>query len=95
MSNIGPHVKAALKLLLWYLLASLLATALSLVLQPPHEHVPSLVILAFFPVHPVTWAQDAIQGNISPSNALCLFLVVATVCAAAWQYRRRKVEAAS
>ena len=88
-------MKIALKLLLWYLLASLLATALSLVLQPPHAHVPSLVILAFFPAHPVIWARDAIQGNVLPSNALCLFLVVASVGVAAWQYRRRKVEVAN
>jgi hypothetical protein len=95
MSNDRPHAKVALKLLLWYLLASLLATALSLGLQPSHAHIPPLVLLAFFPAHPLIWARDAIHGNVSPSNALCLFQVAAAVGVAAWRYRRRKAEVAN
>ena len=83
-------MKLTLKLLLWYLLSSLLATILSLALEPPHAHIPQLVVLAFFPVHPALWVREAVQGIISLSNALCLLLVVASIGAAAWHYRRNQ-----
>lgn len=66
MSNDRPHAKVALKLLLWYLLASLLATALSLGLQPSHAHIPPLVLLAFFPVILPLHPRTQPMRNVAP-----------------------------
>jgi hypothetical protein len=88
-------MKIALKLLLCYLLASLVAASLSLALQPPHAHIPSLVILAFFPFHPAIWVRDVVQGNISFANALCLGLVIVSMGSAVCYYRRQRARAAA
>jgi hypothetical protein len=87
-------MKVALRILLWYLPVSLLATSLSLTLQPLHAHIPALVILGFFPIHPALWVRDAVQGNLSPSNALCLCLVVASMGMVVWHSLRHRAEPA-
>lgn len=69
-------MKAALFIIIGYLLASLLAAAFSLVLQPPHAHFPVLVALAFFPLYPPRWVGMVFDGTATPVEAMALALFV-------------------
>jgi len=69
-------MKAAIFIVIGYLLASLLAAALSLALQPPHAHFPVLVALAFFPLYPPLWLGKVFEGTATPVDAMALTLFV-------------------
>jgi len=69
-------MKTASLIVIGYLLASLLATAFMLTLQPPHAHFPTLVALAFFPLYPVRWVGTVFLGTISAVEAMALVLFV-------------------
>jgi hypothetical protein len=69
-------MKAALLIVLGYFLASLLAAALLLALQPPHAHFPVLVALAFFPLYPLQWVGKLFEGRATPVEAMALALFV-------------------
>lgn len=87
---VGGNMKIALKLLFWYLAASLLATSLSLVLEPSHAHIPSLVILVLAPMHPPMWITDLLDGRLSIVNAIALGLFVTAFGFGIWQSLRRR-----
>ena len=69
-------MKAAFFIVIGYLLASLLAAAFLLVLQPPHAHFPVLVALAFFPLYPLRWVGKVFEGSLTPVEAMALALFV-------------------
>jgi hypothetical protein len=69
-------MKAALFIVVGYLLASLLAAAFLLALQPPHAHFPVLVALAFFPLYPLRWVGKVFEGSLTPVEAMALMLFV-------------------
>ena len=79
-------MKIALKLLLWYLGASFIATCLSLALVPHHAHVPGLALLLVFPMHPYFWVLDCLDGRISTANAMALGIVVVSMGYALWHH---------
>lgn len=69
-------MKAALFIVIGYLLASFLATSVLLAVQPPHAHFPKLVALAFFPLYPVRWVGEVFLGTVTPVEAMALLLFV-------------------
>ena len=69
-------MKAALFIVIGYLLASLLSAAFLLALQPPHAHFPVLVALAFFPLYPLRWVSTIFEGTLTPVEAMALALFV-------------------
>jgi hypothetical protein len=69
-------MKAALFIVIGYFLASLLAAAFLLALQPPHAHFPVLVALAFFPLYPLRWVGKVFEGALTPVEAMALALFV-------------------
>ena len=69
-------MKAALFIVIGYFLASLLAAAFLLALQPPHAHFPVLVALAFFPLYPLQWVGKVFEGSLTPVEAMALALFV-------------------
>ena len=69
-------MKAAFFIVVGYLLASLLAAAFLLALQPPHAHFPVLVALAFFPLYPPRWVGMVFDGTATSVEAMALALFV-------------------
>jgi hypothetical protein len=69
-------MKAALFIVIGYLLASLLAAAFLLALQPPHAHFPTLVALAFFPLYPLRWAGKVFEGTATTVEVMAVALFV-------------------
>jgi hypothetical protein len=88
-------VKVALKLLLWYLCASLGATLLSFIAGPAHAHAPSLVILAFFPVLPPLLILDALRGRGTFESALSIGVFLILFCVPSYFTLRRRKGGAS
>ena len=71
-------MKTALFIVLGYFVASLIATLFSLALQPPHAHVPVLVLVGFFPLLPLAWIAKAFEGTMTlvDGMSLCLFALL-------------------
>lgn len=69
-------MKAALFVVIGYLLSSLLAASFLLALQPPHAHFPTLIALAFFPLYPLTWVGNIFEATVTPVEAAALALFV-------------------
>jgi hypothetical protein len=67
-------MKTVLFIVIGYLLASLLATAFMLTLQPPHAHFPTLVALAFFPLYPLRWVGTVFLRTITLVEAMALVM---------------------
>lgn len=65
-------MQAALFIVIGYFLASFLATAFLLALQPPHAHFPTLIALAFFPLYPLRWMGKVFAGAVTPVEAIAL-----------------------
>ncbi|WP_088155623.1 hypothetical protein [Achromobacter xylosoxidans] len=63
-------MKTALKLIAAYLAASLVMTLLSVVLHPPHAHLPTSVVFLTFPLAPLVTAQDLYAGDAGPDDVL-------------------------
>lgn len=85
-------MRAALFIVIGYLLASLFATFFLLALQPPHAHFPTLVALAFFPLYPLRWVAKVFQGTVSPVEAMALVwfaLLMGTGVYLAFRARRK------
>lgn len=71
-------MKIALKLIVAYLAASLVMTVLSVILHPPHAHLPTAVVFLFFPMVPLATAQDLYAGDAGSDAVLLagVFLLV-------------------
>lgn len=71
-------MKIALKLIAAYLAASLAMTALSVILHPPHAHLPTSVVFLTFPLVPLATAQDLYTGDAGSDGVLLagFFLLV-------------------
>ena len=86
-------MKVALKLLLWYVCATLVATLLSFLVNPPHADTPSLVLLAFFPVLPPLLIKDALSGQGTFESALVIGAFLTLFCVPSYFTLRRRKEA--
>lgn len=82
-------VKLALRLLLAYLVASFLATALSVTLHPPHAHVPAGVVLLFFPMVPWAMLGNLFSVGFGWAEALSLGVFVSVFGGLAGRALRR------
>lgn len=88
-------MKVAFKLLLSYLLASFLMTALSVALHPTHAHVPAGVVLLFFPLMPLLVLKDLFTRGIGLEQALSMGVFVLVFGGMAWAtFRLRSKERA-
>lgn len=86
-------MKVALKLLLSYLLASFLTTALSVALHPTHAHVPAGVVLLFFPLVPLLVLKNLFTGSTGLEEVLSMGVFVLVFGCMAWgafRFRPRK-----
>jgi predicted permease len=76
-------MKVALKLFLCYLVASYLAGILLLLIDPPHAHIPTLVVWAMSPLLLFRFAQDLIWEGIRFDQAVffAAFVLVFSITA--------------
>lgn len=77
-------MKVALKLLLSYLVASFLMTAVSIAVHPTHAHVPTGVVLLFFPLMPLLVLKDLFTRGIGLEQALSMGVFALVFCCMAW-----------
>jgi hypothetical protein len=88
-------MKVALKLLLSYLVASFLMTAVSIAVHPTHAHVPTGVVLLFFPLMPLLVLKDLFTRGIGLQQALSMGVFALVFGCMAWgAFRVQASEAA-
>lgn len=83
-------MKIALKLIAAYLAASLVMTALSVILHPPHAHLPTSVVFLFFPMVPLVTAQNLYTGDAGSDGALLAGVFLLVFGGMAWWALRSK-----
>jgi uncharacterized membrane protein YoaK (UPF0700 family) len=92
-------MKTTLKFLMWYLLACSATMLLSIVFNPPHAHVPVLVLLALSPLLPVLIIQSMIEHGVKFGDLLQLVVLVVLFVGLAYrtfrQLRKVKHEASA
>jgi len=77
-------MKIALKLLLSYIVASFLMTALSVALHPSHAHVPAVAVLLAFPLVPWLMLREFLAEGIGWKDALPVGVFVLAFGCTAW-----------
>jgi hypothetical protein len=77
-------MKTALKLLLSYMMASFLMTALSVALHPSHAHVPAVAVLLAFPLVPWLMLRELLAGETGWKDALPLGVFILAFGGTAW-----------
>ena len=77
-------MKIAFKLLLSYMVASFLMTALSVALHPSHAHVPAVVVLLAFPLVPWLVLREFLAGEAGWKDALPAGVFVLAFGCTAW-----------
>jgi len=77
-------MKIAFKLLLSYLVASFLMTALSVALHPSHAHVPAVAVLLAFPLVPWLMLREFLAEGIGWKDALPVGVFVLAFGCTAW-----------
>lgn len=77
-------MKTAFKLLLSYLVASFVMTALSVALHPSHAHVPAVVVLLAFPLVPWLMLREFLAGGTGWKDALPVGVFILAFGGTAW-----------
>ena len=88
-------MKVVFKLLFAYLVASLLSTAVALVLFPLHAHVPAVVVLLAFPLVPWTLLGNLVSEGFRAREVGPLLVFVLAFGGVAWLAFRRSSTAAA
>lgn len=81
-------MKAGVRLVLAYLAASLLMAVLSVMLHPPHAHVPVAALLLAFPLFPVLACRDVLMGDARAADFLSMGVFVLAFGGIAWHALR-------
>lgn len=83
-------MKVVLKLLAAYLAASLVMTGLSVILHPPHAHLPASVLFLFFPLVPWVIVRDLYTETAESGTLLLVGVFVVVFGGMAWLASRSR-----